>query len=114
MGHDGGGEVHEGSTVLELTRSHDGQQAFNGGSERALGGIVRGFDTRLVHEGKEVLIVHEEGIRQVADVVVGSMEMPFAECEEPLFERQHFVDQLRAGERGPTRGGMPAESLLFG
>lgn len=60
MGSEGGRQVHQRVEVLELTGPHDGQQAFDGpltfiapsakhdlpplhgGSEGALGGVVRG------------------------------------------------------------------------
>ena len=44
-------------------------------------------------------MVHEERVRQIADVGVGRVEMPLAEREEPLLNRQHFGNQFRTGER---------------
>ena len=73
-----GRQVHERVELLELTRAGDRQQAFDGafavfaaraehdfspldrGSKRALGGVVGRLDALLVHEGEEMLIVHEE------------------------------------------------------
>jgi hypothetical protein len=81
---------------LELTRAHDGEQTLdrafavvasraehdlaplNSRAQGSLGRIVRGCDTLFVHEGEEVLIVHEERVRQVADVAIGGVEIPLA------------------------------------
>lgn len=54
------------------------------GSERPLGRIVGRRDTFLVHEGEEMLVVHEERQGQVADVRVGRIEMPLPEGKQPF------------------------------
>jgi hypothetical protein len=113
MSGDSGRQVHERVELLELTGPRDCQQTFDGAfplvaprpehdPEGSLGRIVGGFDARLVHERKEVLIVYEERVGQIAHVRVGGIEMPFSERKEPLFNRQHFRDQFRARQRGTT------------
>lgn len=64
-----------------------------------------------MHERKEVRIVHEERVRQVADVRVRRVEMPLPEGKEPFLNRQDFRDQFRAGQRGTTGIRIAAESM---
>src|SRR3989338_8336083 len=129
MSGDGGRQGCERVEVLELTGSHNRQQTFDGAltlvasrpkhdlapldgrSERYLGGIVRGLDALLVHEGKEVLIVHEERVGQIAHVGVRRVEIPFAEGKEPLLNRQDFGDKFRTGERRSSGGRIAAEAM---
>lgn len=98
MGGDRGGQIDERVELLELTGAGDCQQPFdgtlalvapsaehdflplNGRPEGSLGGVVGGRDAVLVHEGEEVQVVHEERVGQVADVVVGGIEIPLAAC----------------------------------
>ena len=108
MSRDGGRQVCERAQLLELTRAHDREQTLdraftllaagpkhdlpplNCRAERSFSGIVRRLNAVLVHEGEEVLIVHEERVRQIAHVGVGRIEIPLAEGEEPFLNRQHF------------------------
>src|SRR5712671_356301 len=122
-------QVRKRVELLELTRAHDGQQAFNGAlpmlascakhdfsplngrAQGSLGGIVRGRHALLVHEGEEVLIVHEEGVRQIADLGVGGIEMPLTERKEPSLDRPRFRDQLCPGQWGAPSGWISAEAM---
>ena len=103
---DRGGQEGERVDLAQLTRPGDRQEAFNGpftvGAARAehdlpplhgrpegaLGGIVGGLDAVFVHEGKEMLVVHEERLRQIADVGVRGIKIPLAEGKKPLLNRQ--------------------------
>ena len=126
---DSGRQVCERVELLELTGPHHSQQTFdgpftlfasrpehdfaplNGTAEGSLGDIVRGLDARLVHERRAVLIVHEERVRQIAHVRIRRIEMPLPERKEPFLNRQHFRDQLRAGQRRTTGTRVPAEAM---
>ena len=95
MGGNRSGQVHQGVQLLELTRPHNGQQPFDrplalfaaraehdsppldGCSEGVLSDIVRRRDALVVHEGEEMLIVHEERVRHIAHVRVGRVAIPF-------------------------------------
>ena len=126
---DGGRQVRERIELLELTGPHNGQETFDGTfalfaprpehdfaplnrrAEGSLSGIVRGRNALLVHEGEEVLIVHEERVRQITHVGVGRVEMPLSEGEQPFLQRQHFGDQVRARQRRTTGARLPAEAM---
>ena len=126
---DRSGQVDERVDLLQLTRPRDGQEAFDstfpiiaagtkhdlsplhGSPERALGGVIRRLDPVLMHEGEEVLILHEERRRQIPDVVIRRVEMPLAERKEPLFDRQDFRDQFVTGERRAAGGGIVAKPM---
>ena len=129
MSGNGGREVRERVELLKLTGPHGGQQTFdsafplfaprpehdfaplNRRAKGSLGSVVRGRDTGLVHERKEVLIVHEERVRQIANVGVGRVELPLPKGKEPFLNRQDFRDQFRAGERRAPSTGIAAEAM---
>jgi hypothetical protein len=129
MRSDRGGEVRQRIEFLELTRPHNRQEALDGAlaivapraehdfsplhrsSKGAFGGIVRGSNALLVHEGEEVLIVHEERRRQVPDVLVGGVQIPLAKRKEPFLKRQNLVDQLCTSEWRATRIGVAAKAM---
>ena len=115
--------------LLQLARAHDREQTLdraftlfaarpkydlsplNCRAKGSLSGIVRGRDAFLVHEGEEVLIVHEERVCQIADVGIGRMEMALAEGEETFLNWQDFRDEFRARQRGPTRARITAKAM---
>jgi hypothetical protein len=68
-------------------------------------------DTSFVREGEEVLIDYKEGMRQVADDCVRRSKIPFTESKQPLFDRQHRVDQFRAGQRRAADAVIAAEAM---
>src|SRR5215207_8270055 len=110
-------QIGQGIELLKLAGLHDGQEAFDGpfaliaarakhdfaplhgGPERALGGIVGGRDALLVHEGEEVLVVHEEHLSQVAHLGVGRVETPL-----PNAKRRFSIGRTWAISSARVRG----------
>ena len=58
----------------------------------------------FVHRGEEMLVLHEEGMSQVAHVRVRRVEMPLPQGKEPLLDRHDLRDELRAREGRPAGG----------
>lgn len=126
---DGGRQIHERVEILQVAGPGNRQQTLNRafavvaagpghdfpplhrGSERALGGVVRGLDAVFVDESEEMLVVHEQRSREVADVGIGGVEVPLAQAEERLLDREGFRDQLLAGQGSAPRGGIPSKPM---
>lgn len=122
MRSDGGRQVRKRVELLELTGPHDGQQTFDGAftlltprrehdfaplnrrPKGSLGRLVRGRDTGLVHERKEMRMVHEDACARLRTSALAALR-----CRSP--RAKNFRDQFRAGQRGTPRTRISAEAM---
>src|SRR2546427_6139204 len=112
-----GGQIDECIELLQLTGASHGEESGDGefavratvakhdlaplhrGAQRALRRVVRRLDALLVDEREEMLMVHEQRAGQIADVVVGGIDVALSKCEELFLDRERLGDQLLTSER---------------
>ena len=126
---DGSRQIHEDVELLHLARARHGEEArdrefavgapiaehdlapLHRRSKGALGGIVGGLHALMMHKDKELLMMREQGDRQVPDVAARAVQMPLAQGKELSLQREPLADQLRARERAAARGRVTAEPI---
>ena len=65
----------------------------------------------MMPKDKELLMMREQGDRQVPDVAARAVQMPLAQGKELSLQREPLADQLRARERAAARGRVTAEPI---
>src|ERR1022692_953041 len=112
MGGDRGGEIGQNIDALKITGFGDRQQTSRGQlalgaaiaeadfsplhsrAERSFGAIVGGFNAFLFEKGKQPLVVLEQCCREIADLAVGSVQVPLGQSENPLLYADRTQKQL--------------------
>src|ERR1700720_3304674 len=112
MGGNRGGEIGQSIDTLTVTGFGDRQQTsrsqlpldaavaetdfppLHRGTECPFGAVVGGLNAFLFEEGKQPLVVFEKSGGEIADLAVGTVQMPFGQSENPLLNADRTEPQL--------------------
>src|SRR5580693_4375898 len=112
MTRNSGSEISQDVEALKVTSFSDGQQACRGQfatgaaiaetdfapldarTERSFGAIVGGLDTFEFQESEQPPVVLEKSRSEIADLPVGTVQMPLGQSENPFLDRDRAQQQL--------------------
>src|SRR5712692_850460 len=112
MTRNGGGEISQDVEALEIASFSNGQQARRGQfavctaiaeadfaplharTERSFGAIVGRLDTFEFQESEQPPMVLEKSRGKIADLAVGTVQIPLGQSENPFLDRDRTQQQL--------------------
>src|ERR1017187_3511449 len=107
-----GGEVGQDVEALQLTGFGNSQQTSRGQlasgaavakgdfaplharAQRSFGAVVGGFNAFVFEESKQPVVMLEKSRGEIADLAVGTVQMPLGQREDPFLDRDRTQQQL--------------------